>query len=734
MAEKLSPQERLRRGMYVEVEPGKFWSLDKERREFVTETGERIPVPRMIHDDLFGTPEQIQEAQEVERLRGQFSYPGAPTVAGFGAGSALISGGLDIAQDLANTGKDYAMKRRAKERFEGEMAEKHPYQTFLGKGLGIGADVVATGGLSPVAAGAGLAMAAQGSKIYKEPVETLFQGLIGGGTGYVADKGANYLGKIAARRGLGRQIAAEGEEAKQVFAKSMADYERDVKIAGDKYRASRAANSEKAVQDKIAYDLAVQARNDAIRQGRLEAKKGAESYKKEVADLPKKKLEAYKKAAEVVAKDVEKLESELPSTIRISRSDLDIDDIVTSSLRQGERAGTAEARTAEKIIGDLFPEGQSFGAKDFSRRMASLERTIGAQSPEIREALEGARTAIYEKLPYYIADHVASSEFLEKLPLEIEKTLRKSLPKVISKEDVAASVPFIAKKYKDYIKNISKKDFIARLERGDLLKELEDVFPENFLFGDSGSVKIRGRKPIAIDPWQAPWQSIQQDAKHEFIDNLAKEIDLYDTLLDSARERALKAYDKLSERFVLQEPFIAEPVPPAPFEPPPTVPKPAPIPPVPPPVIPPPPVLNMPQMPPPASAAERVGDFLERPMSDVLPGGKWGKIASLGYAMSNPIGALKKGVGGMATVGTAKALTSPTAMGDVLRQGLRQGGVAAADALARKYPSYNDGILDDPVERRSLAAEVERLPIEPQEKAVIQSKINRGLRLDEKIY
>jgi len=79
-------------------------------------------------------------------------------------------------------------------------------------------------------------------------------------------------------------------------------------------------------------------------------------------------------------------------------------------------------------------------------------------------------------------------------------------------------------------------------------------------------------------------------------------------------------------------------------------------------------------------------------------------------------------------------LTSPTAAGEAVRASFKQAGIQAIDMWAQKYPSYHNGILENPQERRSLTKEVEddsEIPIE--QKAIIQSKINRGKPLQDRL-
>ena len=96
----------------------------------------------------------------------------------------------------------------------------------------------------------------------------------------------------------------------------------------------------------------------------------------------------------------------------------------------------------------------------------------------------------------------------------------------------------------------------------------------------------------------------------------------------------------------------------------------------------------------------------------------------------------KVAAGGAAVATGARALTSPSVAGNALRTGVEQGArvVSLIDNMAQKYPSYNEGIVDDPQERRSLTKEIENnREMSLEEKAVYQSKINRGIPLQQRL-
>jgi len=132
-------------------------------------------------------------------------------------------------------------------------------------------------------------------------------------------------------------------------------------------------------------------------------------------------------------------------------------------------------------------------------------------------------------------------------------------------------------------------------------------------------------------------------------------------------------------------------------------------------------ITDVPQLPPAQNVYERLGDFMNRSPIRKPTFNQIGGLGALKYltgAKMSPVAGAYFGL---------KGLTSPTAAGEVSRMSFQQGGIQAIVALASKYPSFHDGVLEDPQERRSLTKEIENdqeIPLE--QKAIIQSQINRG--------
>lgn len=93
-----------------------------------------------------------------------------------------------------------------------------------------------------------------------------------------------------------------------------------------------------------------------------------------------------------------------------------------------------------------------------------------------------------------------------------------------------------------------------------------------------------------------------------------------------------------------------------------------------------------------------------------------------------PVG--KMAAAGAAGLATLSALTSPSAFAGAVRTALEQSTrmIGAVKERAQQYPSHRaNGVLEDPMERRSLVKEIEDdMNMSIEDKAITQSKVNRG--------
>lgn len=90
------------------------------------------------------------------------------------------------------------------------------------------------------------------------------------------------------------------------------------------------------------------------------------------------------------------------------------------------------------------------------------------------------------------------------------------------------------------------------------------------------------------------------------------------------------------------------------------------------------------------------------------------------------------GAGGIAGLtALARGASRPDLLGQINRQVLQRGGVEAVISAISQKPSYSNGVLLDPKDRRDAVAEVENDPdLNLGDKALLQAKINRGVSLE----
>lgn len=128
-----------------------------------------------------------------------------------------------------------------------------------------------------------------------------------------------------------------------------------------------------------------------------------------------------------------------------------------------------------------------------------------------------------------------------------------------------------------------------------------------------------------------------------------------------------------------------------------------------------------------------------QPLQQVKEAGK----ESLGVGLlGNLLGLPGKAIGGMRALygagkagieGSARFLTAPTRVSGMTRESIRRGGLPLlVESIANTYPSYDKGILLDPMDRIDAVAEIENNPYIPlEQKAILQAKINRGRNIEE---
>jgi hypothetical protein len=439
---------------------------------------------------------------------------------------------------------------------------------------------------------------------------------------------------------------------------------------------------------------------------------------------------------------------------------------LTENVGKSGLAGSTEANQAGKILKSLFPETGVLPIKELGKRYKSLEEAIQRSSPPVQQILNDFKVHLSERLTNVAADKSAYTSVISSLGKNIEKDVDAILLKM--KKVKPATSARIKENISNILKFVPSKNFSARLQNGELNKEIIDKVTNiaNFFEGVNPKDINAIMKAKKNANWKMAVQGLENQAKpiqQEFLKEIGDKINNHIARLQiqgaAASEKTIAKLGKNLKGTL----GLAEPIPPpsapaisARGEPPlppgqlpqiPPVAQPAPIAPPGTPSMPIKPSLNgLPQRPvdqtflaqpepnlaAPQGFSEHAGDLLEK---NLLSGDS--KVLGKNIDPLLKLGGLKYLLGKAALPAeagylAAKGLTSPTGAGEVARQSFKQIGIQAIEMMMQKYPSYRNGVLENPQERRSLTKEIEDdydIPLE--QKAILESKVNRGKPLSQ---
>lgn len=545
--------------------------------------------------------------------------------------------------------------------------------------------------------------------------------------------------------------------------------QRDTEVLRLKNKAEmeKAQRSATASQSDADYRAAKEAADQENKRMAEKFKLDQAQHNQALKELPEMQKKAQQEYSENVVKNAESISNAFPKDSKIYSSQFGVGQFIDESIQKTGMAGSREANQASRILKSIFPEGEILTSKELASRYKALEGAIQKSTPEVRQILNEFKNHMGDRLPTILADNMAYTRIVPALRKQVEKEVFSVLDAMGLAEVGVASRPFLKSRatanMNQLFREMTPQEFMQKMQSGQIRQQIMQgvMNPNDFSTGGLASLKS-SRKSMSLSSEEL--QRLGINVPNPSLIKYEEFSNLFGSKLDKALAKAelkMIATDvdastrlggKVKKTYGMAEP-VPNPIAPSPPEPmpypqpPPELPGIAPInmpPPISPPMTPPipgkpglmadpmaPMPIPNPTLPASQGMAERAGDFLEQPL---LTGGRG--------AINNPLvklGGLKYLLGKAALPAEAaylgmKGLTSPTAAGEIARVSFKQGGIQAIDMWAQKYPSYNNGILENPQERRSLTKEVENdseIPLE--QKAVIQSKINRGKPLQDRL-
>lgn len=539
-------------------------------------------------------------------------------------------------------------------------------------------------------------------------------------------------------------------QAQNAFEQAKAAREADVIRLKNDYEVAKATRSAETSRLEGEYRSAKAAAEQESKRLQDEFKVAQKQYQESLNQMPELQRKAQAEFSENVVRNAEQIERSFPKNSKISSDGFELASFLDEGISKTGIAGTKEANQAKRILSSLFPEGEVIGGRELSKRYRALEEAIQRASPDVQTVLNQFKNHLGERLPVILENSIAYSKITPLIKRSVEKDVKSVLNDLNLSQNVKNSADRMAQiNLKSlFPENLAPANFIEQIQSGELSTNLAKqlLAVEDFIGhmnpNDVKLLKHQGLLEYALNDAKKQYEFFISEMGKKIQDKLNR----YEIkALSSAKQSSAQAGKDIQKTFGLAEP-VAPPLPPqAPGEFNFSTPPPAPLPPVAPlqlpaPVAPPqapslvakpsllpePAPFNpqpLPTLPAASGMAERTGDFLEKN----LLGGKGivdnplTKLAGLKYLLGGAALPAEAAYVGM------NALTSPTALGEAARMTFKQGGIQAIDSWAQKYPSYRGGILESPQDRRSLTKEIEDSPDIPvEQKAVIQSKINRG--------
>lgn len=765
----LGKKERLRNGEAVELKPGVWGRLDKTNRTLQLDSGKVLPISQADQADLFPESEKhlgvARRKEKIEKdIKGTF---GGEFFHQLGQ-SASLGGAKDWANYITMSGDEYLQNRQAEQAVSQRISEESPWTSGAATVASFVPDLYATRGMSALKAAPLLSATSAGSNIVQNPGEEVKNALIAAGGGYLVDKTFGGLGKIATRRQASRELPLRQAE---VEAQNISG--REALMQSNLQQQERFALEKGRIQNENAarlhqHNLELQARQNRMIDAENKYKQSLDNanatkaersrlneefslaqkqYDQALQDMPRLQKQAQQEYSKQVYKGIEQVEKSFPKDSKIFTDQLGVNQFIEEAINSTGLAASKEAGQASRILRSIFKEGEILTPSEFGKKFRAIEDALQRSTPEVQQILSKYKKYLANKVPAILEDSISFSKIVPMMQKGIEKEIESILKQI----PIGKSVENIAKSnLRQLFREITPENFVKKVQSGELNNLIKEriLTVDDFLTGlgmsNMKSLKKEGMLQYALQGNNVEQQrSFLMNEIGKRLDSLVAKNELEIIL---ASQKAEKASRDIRKTLGIAEEVSAPVAPTAPNLPgsptslprPMTEPMPAKPSLVPEPNTPIPGKFNpqeLPTLPAPQNLAESTGDFLERGI--VGPQGVLG--GKNNFTKLAGLGALKYGLGKAALPLEAgylglKGLTSPTAAGEAARLTFKQGGIGAIESWAQNYPSYRNGILESPQDRRSLAKEVEDSPDIPiEQKALIQSKINRGKNLQERL-
>lgn len=574
---------------------------------------------------------------------------------------------------------NYYAYRDARNREGDRISLEFPVASTVGKGVGIGSDIAATWGASTplqlAGVGAGLSVAGSQASIL-EPQKLIPEAALGAGLGYAAGKAGEFLGDAA-------RFRANTQQSKQGIASST-------------------ARNALAQETADVANAARVAQNQASQQ---QFSKGIQ------------------KAADRIEKAVGKT-GVRPQSLGVSRF---IDDVVNTS----PIAGSSEAGAVSKFLNTLFPNVEKISGANLGRVINSVDARIASEASEpVKAILTEFKGYMANEFPQAIAAQNIFEKYspalikdVSSVPVTLGQKSLESVPEATFGAVLNTNPPKFLKELRDIFRPIvteaidsNSGNLASAIDSGKILADISDLITNSRLMQRAAT---NLEQKLAVSPNSQSLQLMKQaldDVKNEFLQRAEREISKKSVNIRA--DQANKTYElqNLFQKVDGAPQLNTQQIMPQ--------------------------LEEIPSLPVAQTVADKTGQFFENAtLGNVVDqikknaGGTTGGAAGIAALKYLGVPLSKTAAIGSGVAMAGRALTSPSMGGEIARQVIKRGPVAAyVQSVASQYPSYRDGVLLDPQDRRSVSIQLENDPqMKLSDKAVYQAKINRGIPLQDNL-
>ena len=396
----------------------------------------------------------------------------------------------------------------------------------------------------------------------------------------------------------------------------------------------------------------------------------------------------------------------------VNKSSLNNNAFIQGTLNLSEHAGSAEANAVERFVTKVesgLPENMT--AKDVVKLFDAVEGRIAKASEAEIPLLQAYKQHLVEQIPIGASNNAIKEQIGNLLIQRVEARGGK-----LAKDLGNNSAQFnknLQQNISKLIKDMQPGEFAASLESGELRdlirQETQKAYREVFT---SGKVSKQFQNSSFLKNIEQKSQRVADD----MVQGLSND---FQALQAQGADLGAYVQRRVSSRV---RNATGSPNPVADIAP-----------------------TNQLQMPP-EPVQPQIGAMAERfetqpftPLQDLKEAGKESVgVGLLGKLFGLPTKAIAGaralyGLGKAGIEGGARFITAPTRVSEMTREVIGRGGLPLlVESIATTYPSYDKGILLDPLDRQDAVAELENNPYIPlEQKAILQAKINRGRSIEE---